>query len=103
MTATAAKWAARVQEWRASGKSAETFAEGRDFRASTLRYWASRLKVTSPRTPAVTLARVVRTEPVATPTESSVEVVVGTARIVVHRGFDGGLLRDVIAALGAGK
>ncbi len=44
MTATEAKWAARVRDWRASGKSAEAFAVGQAFESSTLRYWASRLK-----------------------------------------------------------
>jgi len=46
MTETEAKWAARVLEWRESGKAAEEFAEGRGFEASTLRFWASRLKNT---------------------------------------------------------
>jgi hypothetical protein len=70
MTSTEAKWAERVWEWRRSGKTAEAFAEGREFEASTLGYWASRLKVSAvteqaearrpaPK-PAVAMARVVR-------------------------------------------
>jgi hypothetical protein len=35
----------------------------------------------------------------STSSDASVEVIVGAARVVVHRGFDGGLLRQVIAAL----
>jgi putative endopeptidase len=44
MAGTQARWAERVQAWRASGKTAEEFATGLNFEASTLRYWASRLK-----------------------------------------------------------
>jgi hypothetical protein len=44
MNETEAKWAERVLEWRESGQAAEEFAEGRGFEASTLRFWASRLK-----------------------------------------------------------
>ena len=44
MTETEAKWSERVREWRAGGKSAEEFAEGRGFKGSTLRYWASSLR-----------------------------------------------------------
>ncbi|MGH7632509.1 MAG: hypothetical protein ACRENC_02175 [Gemmatimonadaceae bacterium] len=35
-------WQARVAEWRASGKTAEEFSTGQDFRVGTLRWWSSR-------------------------------------------------------------
>lgn len=36
MTATESKWAKRIDEWLASGLTAEQFAEGKDFRPKTL-------------------------------------------------------------------
>ena len=59
MTATQTKWAERVQAWRASGKTADEYASAFAFQASTLRYWASRLKTLSSEKP-VAMARVVR-------------------------------------------
>jgi hypothetical protein len=65
MTKTEAKWASRVQAWRASGKTAEAFVEGQGSKAATLKWRASRLRsAASPkrdeRGAAVVLARVVR-------------------------------------------
>jgi hypothetical protein len=48
MTKTEAKWVARVREWAESGRTASEFAEGQDYAASTLRYWASRLRTKEP-------------------------------------------------------
>ena len=110
MTATAAKWAERVREWRASGRTAGEFASGFDFEASTLRWWASRLKTGAAGKPGPYLARVVRkrssTSYVAVPvhsTGSELEVVIGGARIVVRRDFDPELLREIASALGSGR
>jgi hypothetical protein len=68
MTETQEMWFARVQEWKASGQTAREFAQGRDFNAATLGYWAYRLRRAgeqsvegTPATSAVRLARVVRT------------------------------------------
>lgn len=112
MTATQAKWAERVREWRGSGKSAEEFAAGREFEGSTLRYWASRLKSDAERAPSSPppIARVVRRRSRKPSVEAALapvmvvdqlDVVLGSARIVVRRGFDPELLRQVVAALGA--
>jgi len=101
MTETEWKWAERVREWRASGQSAADYAEGRGFKASTLRFWASRLggavgSDTQARWPSpVRMARVVAP---AKPTALTVRV--GGARVEVHRGFDRALLRELIEALG---
>lgn len=106
MTSTEEKWSERVRDWRASGKTAEEFAAAFDFEASTLRYWASRLKTGTEKAPV--LAQVIRRQR-RTPSSSpgavaerspEVEVVIGTARIVVRRGFDVELLQQVVAALG---
>jgi hypothetical protein len=69
------KWAGRVSEWRRSGKLVEEFAEGKGFQASTLRYWASRLKKAKSEpvgtAPVVRMARVVRRERVNLQTDPS--------------------------------
>jgi|SRR5271170_3708157 hypothetical protein len=109
MTATQTKWSERVQAWRASGKTADEYASAFEFQASTLRYWASRLKTESAEKPAV-IARVVRRQSRALVVErgdagvqAEVEVAVGEARIIVRRGFDAELLRQVAAALGGAR
>jgi transposase len=106
MTATEAKWSERVREWRASGKTAAEFASASDLEASTLRYWASRLK-TQAANQAPLMARVVRRRERASMVEGApdhespreVEVRIGEARIVVRAGFDADLLRQVAMAL----
>ena len=112
MTGTQAKWSERVREWRASGKTAEEFSTGLNFEASTLRYWSSRLKSVAIATDAPPIARVVRRRRggvapiVPTPTvapQRELEVVIGGARIVLRRGFDAELLREVAAALGSAR
>lgn len=101
MTETETKWAARVEQWRASGKSAPEFAQGQGFESSTLRYWASRLKqlpqsLAKP-VPRVRMVRVRRTpRPVAA---EPMVVAIGGARVEVRSGFDRALLRQVVAAL----
>jgi hypothetical protein len=109
MTATQTKWSERVQAWRASGKTADEYASAFEFQASTLRYWASRLKTESAEKPAE-IARVVRRQSRALVVEggdagvqAEVEVAVGEARIIVRRGFDAELLRQVAAALGGAR
>jgi len=109
VTENEARWAERVAEWRQSGKSAMVFAAGREFTASSLRYWATKLKSTA-RPPAPAFARIVRPGPVAgiearrPPSENDgVEVIVGDARIVVRRGFDPVLIRELVSALGESR
>jgi hypothetical protein len=102
MTETETKWLERVREWRASGKRAEEFAEGRGFKGSTLRFWASTLRKAErdPRVagkPGVRFLRVVRQSPES---ELAIEVAVGKARVVVRPGFNAALLRQLVDALG---
>jgi hypothetical protein len=109
MTETETKWAGRVSEWRQSGKAAEEFAEGRGFEASTLRFWASRLKKVKAEPggnpPVVRLARVVRRSrlPLVDGADAGVVVEVGRARVTVRRGFDPSVLREVLDALQGGR
>lgn len=120
MTETEAKWKDRVQAWRGSGKTAEAFAADEDFEASTLRYWASRLKgelkvdpkvsgaAVSSAPSRVAMARVIkrgrpRSAAGSTVPAGGLELVVGGARIAVGRGFDPALLREVVLALGGAE
>jgi hypothetical protein len=133
MTETATKWSERVKEWKASGQTARAFAQGRDFKPSTLTYWAHRLRrvadqpaasttaegppTRSSPTVGVRLVRVRRTRervpkptepkaPPATPEGSSsaaLVIALGAARIEVRRGFDARLLSDVVEALGGAQ
>jgi hypothetical protein len=58
MADTRTIWKQRVSSWRASGESAEGFAVGRGFAASTLKWWASKLRGDS--TPIIRMAQLVR-------------------------------------------
>jgi hypothetical protein len=101
MTETEAKWAARIAQWRASGKSAPEFAQGQGFESSTLRYWASRLK-RLPEPPAKPAPRVRMLRVRRTPRPAVAEpmiVAIGAARVEVRSGFDRALLREVVEAL----
>jgi hypothetical protein len=44
MTTTQAKWLERVQQWQASGVRAEQFAQGKDYRPSTLVWYRTLLR-----------------------------------------------------------
>lgn len=107
MTETQSKWSERVREWKASGQTAKEFAAGREFKPSTLVYWASCLRTgAAGAEPAqkperrVRIARVVR---VAGATDGAIVVGVGAARVAVRAGFDPALLRQVVLALGEGR
>lgn len=119
---TREKWAARVREWRASGKSAEDFVADKDYEVSSLRWAASQVgaetarpgtpkkaptapvrrrlrpsRASAPKAPAPRFAPVrVRRTP-APAAELVVEV--AGVRIRVTRGTDITLLGDVVRAL----
>lgn len=121
MTQTEATWAERVHRWRESGRSADQFAQGQGFEASTLRYWASRLRTKAASAaagaesrgsamgmPSVGVVRVRRawtgtstpTSPVVpTSRGATVVIAIGAARIEVLPGFDPALLAQVVIAL----
>jgi hypothetical protein len=113
---SAAEWAELVSAWEASGVSADVFASEHGIAGKTLRWWKSELakrardegrrrpRRRSPLMAAssVALARVVRSgaeHSAAIGARGGVAVVVGSARIVVEHGFDGGLLCEVVRAL----
>lgn len=90
-----------VEGWRESGESAARYAAGRGYSASTLQRWAA-----TPRRGAETAEppRFLRLAlEAARPPVAELVIEVGVARIrIASRGFDAALLRDVVAALGAG-
>jgi len=100
MTATEAKWAARVEEWRSSGVSATEFSAGKGFSASGLRYWKSRLRRSGGRREDVRIARVVRAAHPGGVVDTPIVVELGRARVGVRRGFDAEALRGVLQVLG---
>jgi hypothetical protein len=107
MTETETKWTERVREWKASGQTAKEYAEGREFKASTLVYGASCLRTgigggprVKKREPRVRMVRVV---PSAVRVDDTIVVAIGTARVAVRAGFDPALLRQVVKTLGDGQ
>lgn len=108
-------WVERIEEWTRSGQSAAEFAEGKPFTSGTLTWAASRLRngargsskrrASRPRAARQTkiqIAEVVRRPQRAVAAESLV-LEVGGAKVLVKRGFDQMLLRDVMLALRGGK
>jgi len=108
-------WVERIEEWTRSGQSATEFAEGKPYTSGTLTWAASRLRngprgkskrrVMQPRVgrqAKIQMAEVVRRPPRAVAAESLVLEIAG-ARVLVQRGFDRTLLRDVLLALRGGK
>ncbi len=102
--ASLGEWAERVSAWRASGVSAEVFCRGREFAASTLRWYSSRLgKQPERRARSKGTALALTTMPLrrlpATVREESIVVELGGARIHVPNGVDAETLRLVLASL----
>lgn len=96
--------------WRASGESAQKFAEGRDYTVHMLRYWARRIdeEAAAPSAPSIRLARVVRAprdaapqpiEAARQPTGAALVLEVGGARVQVPAGFERATLRAVLEVL----
>ena len=99
--ASAAVWAERVSAWRASGLTADEFAEGRGFAGASLRWWSSRLRQTARPEAGIRLTRVTRVARVEGPVSSPpILIEVGAARIAVPRGVDRATLESVLMALG---
>ena len=97
-TTTEEIWAKRVAAWRASGETADVFAQDKGFEGSTLRWWSSRLgRVSTPR-----FMRLVPKAD-AVQVDAGLVVEVGRARVHVKAGFDTKLLAEVVAALGGDR
>ena len=103
MTETETKWSERVGEWRSGGESADDYAQGRGFAASTLRWWASRLSRgggIAARAKGASAVRMARLVAVSRPVECTLTVRVGVAQVEVRAGCDRLLLRELVDALG---
>lgn len=90
------EWARRVAQWRASGETAVEFCSGRDFAASTLRWYSSQLGAVAPQPEPQTAMIEVRREPARA---GHVLVELGGARVHVPRGVDVETLSTVFDAL----
>jgi hypothetical protein len=95
MRSSAAVWAERVHAWRESGQHAAEFAAGKDFTERTLKWWAGELARRARPKPGVKMARVVAVAKEA----EALAIAAGGATIVLRRGFDAELLRQVVVAL----
>lgn len=93
------EWARRVAAWRRSGETAAEFARGRDFAASTLRWWSSQLgRVAEPEASSMTVA-MIRVQRDA-PRDTAVAVVeLEDAVVRVARGADEATLAALFGAL----
>ena len=102
--ASRAQWTRTVAQWKKSGLTAEVFAEQQGLNVRSLQRWSSTLQRASARVDQTAFARVIPIDSRANqPTEpASVEVVLASGRVVrVGKGFDPGLLREVVTALEA--
>lgn len=104
MTETESKWTERVQQWKQSGQSASAFAEGKEFKASTLVWWGRRLRRGEHEgaEPSIPMARVV-TRPRAVAPSATLVIELHGARVMLQRGFDAELLTQVVRALGGAR
>ena len=90
---TRAQWEAAIQQWRASGLTAQEFAAREGLTASTLRWWSSRLRRVDCPSPFVEVRMVpAMGQPLAV-------VLRDGLRIEVPETFDSEVLRRLVAAL----
>ena len=111
MTTTDEKWIERIRQWKESGKTADEFAAGQSFKASTLKWRAAGLRRSAEggdrhdegRAP-IRMARVVsRGRSDAGLGTGGVIIEVSGVRIALARGFDAKLLIEVVRVLGAAR
>ena len=92
---TRAAWSERVKRWKASGLTARQFAARERLNGTTLRWWASALRRSSPKTPGF-----IEVALPAAPARSPIAIVIReSVRVEVSGAFDVELLRSVVAAL----
>ncbi len=114
MTTTDEKWLERIRQWKESGKTADEFAAGKSYKASTLKWRAAGLRRSAEgggrpddgRAPSgsIRLARVVsRGRSDAGQGTGGVVIEVSGVRIALARGFDAKLLVEVVRVLGAAR
>lgn len=95
-------WKQRVMSWRASGESAERYAIGRGFAASTLKWWASKLRADNSGGPIVRVAQVLRSAGEGRrPGTIVVEGLDTRVRITIEAGADRETITTVLAIVAA--
>jgi transposase len=103
-------WAKRVEEWRASGLTAEKFCVERELSARRLYEWSSRLRKAEGRGPknGIPVARLIRRRAwaqgaagIASQGVVAITIELGAARVTVMPGVDRGTLATVLGALEA--
>src|SRR6266545_2674523 len=106
MTENEIKWSERVREWKESGKTLHEFVATQPYKATTLRWWATELRrrngtlaerARKKNTAPIPMARVVSRS--VERAEGAIILEVAGARVRVQRGFDAGLLGEVLRAL----
>lgn len=98
-------WVTRIAEWRASGKTAAQFCEGREYRASTLRFYSSHLNRPNSASRGLRSSARVRLAKVQvdrTLKHDVPELVIelGSAKVIVSKGADTATLVMVLEAIG---
>ena len=92
-------WKKRVAEWRASGKTAESFSAGRGWSPQTLRWWSSRLGRKA-EAPIVRVAQLVRSTAGGSDARGDGAVVVedldARLRFTIEAGADRELVKTVL-------
>ena len=102
--ANRAQWTRTVAQWKKSGLTGEVFAEQQGINVRSLHRWSSILQRANASVDQTAFARVIPIDSGDNrPTEAAtVEVVLASGRVVrVWKGFDPGLLREVVTALEA--
>ena len=97
------EWARRVAAWRRSGETAAEYARGREFAASTLKWWSSQLKaLAAPPEPSSTTVAMIRVQRDA-PRDTAIAVVeLDDAVVRIASGADEATLTALFGALRAG-
>ena len=94
------KWQRVIEEQQQSGMAAKAFCQKRGHSFFQFKYWKQKLSQRSQATPRlVAVVRKDRQEQ----SDSSVALEIGPVRIVVKQGFDAGLLRETLQAIGGLK
>jgi len=88
-----------VERWQASGLSPRRYAAAHGMSVTSLKRWAAAVEREG-KPPAATFVRLQVSAP-APRTRPGLVIEVGRARVRVEPGFDGVLLREIVATLGA--
>lgn len=83
-------WKARVEEWRASGKSIQAWCKEQNIKKNTLRYWKERGDLHR---------KSAFVELTDKPSNPSIEIIYNEFRVKVHQHFDAKTLKSCLSLL----